>query len=155
MEETPAQHKQAETETDAQAEFSGQHQAATEASENLGTDEQLAANANANPNPGEQAETEAEAEPWPETVADAIVSSVSSVRRLALRPVARIARRLVYGFVILVLALFVLLFGTIGLIRLLDAYIPQEVWLTYAILGGVFTLAGFVIWSRRPRGAAS
>ncbi len=105
----------------------------------------------------EQTEAEAEAEqtPWPEAVADGIVESIASVRQLLLRPVARIARRIVYGFVIIVLALLIFLVGTLGLIRLLDAYIPQEIWLTYAILGGVFTLVGLIVWSRRPRGAAS
>lgn len=98
---------------------------------------------------------ETEQAPWPEAVADGIVDSIASVRQLLLRPVARIARRIVYGFVIVVLALLLFLVGTLGLIRLLDAYIPQEIWLTYAILGGVFTLVGLIIWSRRPRGAAS
>ena len=94
-------------------------------------------------------------DPWPEAVADAIADSVASVRAIVLRPVSRVARWLVYGFILVVLALLVLALGLIGLIRLLDAYIPQEVWLTYAILGGIFTLAGLALWKRRPRGAAS
>lgn len=112
-----------------------------------------------NPDPQEASrpETAAETEetPWPETAADAIVDSVSSIRKLALRPVARIARRIVYGLLVTALAVLLFLFSTVGLVRLLDAYIPQEVWLTYAILGGFLTLAGLFVWSRRPRGAAS
>lgn len=92
-----------------------------------------------NPDPQEASrpETAAETEetPWPETAADAIVDSVSSIRKLALRPVARIARRIVYGLLVTALAVLLFLFSTVGLVRLLDAYIPQEVWLTYAILG--------------------
>lgn len=92
---------------------------------------------------------------WPESVADTIVDSVTALRKLAMRPVARIARRIVYGFIAAVLALLILLLAVIGLVRLLDAYLPQEVWLVYAVLGGIFTVAGLLIWSRRPKGAAS
>ena len=92
---------------------------------------------------------------WPESVADTIVDSVTALRKLAMRPIARIARRIVYGFIAAVLALLILLLAVIGLVRLLDAYLPQEVWLVYAVLGGVFTTAGLLIWSRRPKGAAS
>ena len=95
------------------------------------------------------------ADPWPETVADTIANSVTSVRAIVLRPAARVARRVVYGFVLIVLALLVLVLGLVGLVRLLDTYIPQEVWLTYAVLGGVFTLVGLALWKRRPRGAAA
>ena len=94
-------------------------------------------------------------DPWPEAVADVIADSVSGVRAIVLRPVARVARVVVYGFILAVLTLLFLVLGLIGLIHLLDAYIPQEVWLTYAILGGVFTLAGLALWKRRPRGAAA
>jgi len=135
------------------------------ATNSAGTDADEATNPTnpgANPtNPGADAtnpQTEDPADatnPWPETAADAIVDAVSSLRQLALRPVARIARRIVYGLLVAVLAMLLFLFSMLGLVRLLDAYIPQEVWLTYAILGGVLTLAGLLVWSRRPRGAAS
>ncbi len=93
--------------------------------------------------------------PWPESVADTIVDSVIALRKLVMRPVSRIARKIVYGLIAAILALLILLLAIIGLVRLLDAYLPQEVWLVYAILGGVFTIAGLFIWSRRPKGAAS
>ena len=93
--------------------------------------------------------------PWPESVADTIVDSVTALRKLVMRPVSRIARRIVYGFIAAILALLILLLAVIGLVRLLDAYLPQEVWLVYAVLGGIFTIAGLLIWSRRPKGAAS
>lgn len=103
----------------------------------------------------DSSDTEADETPWPESVADTIVDSVTALRRLAMRPVSRIARRIVYGFIAAILALLILLLAVIGLVRLLDAYLPQEVWLVYAVLGGIFTIAGLLIWSRRPKGAAS
>lgn len=93
--------------------------------------------------------------PWPESVADTIVDSVTALRKLVMRPVSRIARRIVYGFIAAILALLILLLAVIGLVRLLDAYLPQEVWLVYAVLGGIFTVTGLLIWSHRPKGAAS
>ena len=103
----------------------------------------------------EPADQEAKETPWPESVADTIVDSVTALRRLAMKPISRIARRIVYGFIAVILALLILLLAVIGLVRLLDAYLPQEVWLVYAILGGIFTITGLLIWSRRPKGAAS
>ena len=103
----------------------------------------------------QEAEQDAKETPWSESVADTIVDSVTSLRKLAMKPLSRFARKVVYGFIAAILALLILLLGIIGLVRLLDAYLPQEVWLVYAILGGIFTIAGILIWSRRPKGAAS
>lgn len=102
--------------------------------------------------PSDQKDKEA---PWSESVTDNIVDSVTALRRLVMKPLSRLARRIVYGFIAAILALLILLLAIIGLVRLLDAYLPQEVWLVYAILGGIFTIAGVLIWSRRPKGAAS
>ena len=92
---------------------------------------------------------------WSESITDNIVDSITALRRLVMKPLSRLARRVVYGFIAAILALLILLLGIIGLVRLLDAYLPQEVWLVYAILGGIFTIGGILIWSRRPKGAAS
>ena len=39
----------------------------------------------------------------------------------------------------------------IGLVRVLDVVLPGQVWVVYVILGGIFTAAGLVLWSRRPK----
>ena len=75
-------------------------------------------------------------------------------------PITYAARGLVYGIVVLTLAVVLLVLSTIGLVRLLDAYIPiqplgRRVWVVYAGLSAIFLLAGTFVWrKRRPQGAA-
>lgn len=93
--------------------------------------------------------------PWPEVAADVIADAVTSVRKMLLKPVAGVARKLVYGLVALVLLLIVLVVGLIALVVVLDSYLPSGGWLALLVLGGIFTLGGLFIWFRRPKGAAS
>jgi hypothetical protein len=37
----------------------------------------------------------------------------------------------------------------IGLVRLLDVFIPGEVWSAHATVGGIFTVAGLLAWRKR------
>jgi ATP/ADP translocase len=39
-------------------------------------------------------------------------------------------------------------------VRVLTYYVFREVWITYAVLGTLFTLVGVVLWSRRHAGAS-
>ena len=41
----------------------------------------------------------------------------------------------------------------IGLIRLVNNYLPGDVWAAYLVLGGIFLLIGLVLWTKR--GSAS
>ena len=38
-------------------------------------------------------------------------------------------------------------------VRVLTYYVFREVWITYTVLGMIFTLVGVVLWSRRHAGA--
>lgn len=42
-----------------------------------------------------------------------------------------------------------LVFLTIGLIRMLDGYLPWGVWLPYLILSGIFLVIGGLTWPKR------
>jgi hypothetical protein len=33
-------------------------------------------------------------------------------------------------------------------VRILDSYIPGGVWVVYVVLGGLFTLAGLLLWQQ-------
>ncbi|MCY3560228.1 MAG: hypothetical protein OXH20_03525 [bacterium] len=92
---------------------------------------------------------------WPHRVADRIVSTVCAIRAATDRPAANLARRVVYGLVIVVLAILMFVLGVIGLVRLIDLYLPGEVWATYVLLGAFFGGIGLLLWARRPRRAAS
>lgn len=94
-------------------------------------------------------------EDWPRWVADRIVGIVGRVRTATDRPSANLARRLVYGLIMIVLATLMLVLGVIGLVRLIDTYLPGEVWATYVLLGGFFCGIGLLLWAKRPRRAAS
>jgi hypothetical protein len=86
---------------------------------------------------------------WSAQAADTIESVVESIRSKTAIPLTTVARALVYGIVAGVMGGAALLLLVIGVVRLLDAYLPGNVWTIYAGLGGVFTLAGLFLWSRR------
>ena len=94
-------------------------------------------------------------EDWPRRVADRIVAVVGRIRSATDRPSANLARRLVYGLIMIVLAVLMLVLGVIGLVRLIDSYLPGEVWATYVLLGAFFCGIGLLLWAKRPRRAAS
>jgi len=91
---------------------------------------------------------------WPQRATSALVDKVDDIRDKTSGPAIGVARAVVYGVLALPLVVAALVLLIIALVRLLDSYIPEDVWIPYLILGGVFTLAGFFLWSRRPRGAA-
>lgn len=94
-------------------------------------------------------------EDWPHTATTTLVGMISKVRAKALGPAISIARIVVYGIVVALVGLVVAVVFTVGLARLIDNYLPADMWATHLILGGAFTLGGLALWSRRPRGAAS
>ena len=94
-------------------------------------------------------------EDWPGRVADRIVGIVGRIRGATDRPSANLARRLVYGLIMIVLAVLMLVLAVISLVRLIDTYLPGEVWATYVLLGAFFSGIGLLLWAKRPRRAAS
>lgn len=91
---------------------------------------------------------------WPLKATDRVVDVVDNVRSKTAGPAIRVSRALVYGVVALVLGLVALPLFLVGLTHLLNYAVPGDIWRVYFIVGGVFTLAGLFMWSRRPRGAA-
>jgi hypothetical protein len=94
---------------------------------------------------------------WPKKAVDAVDLVVNTIHDRAIRPVVLAARVVVFGVLAAVLSLVVLVLVTIGLVRLLDVYaFGGRVWISDAVLGGLFTLAGLFAWSRRTaRGPAA
>lgn len=87
---------------------------------------------------------------WPKKAADAVDLVVDTIHDKAIRPIVLAARAIVLGLLVAVLALLVLVLLSVGLLRLLDVYaFSGRVWISYAVLGGIFTLAGLLAWSRR------
>jgi hypothetical protein len=91
---------------------------------------------------------------WPVQAADAIVKGVDTVRDKTTGPVQKAARAVVYGLLAVVLGTMVVILVIIGLVRLVDSIVglfmdPPRIWVTYLIVGVVFTVAGVVVFRRR------
>jgi hypothetical protein len=87
---------------------------------------------------------------WPERAAETVDALVSGVHDKAIRPLILVARVVVYGLLIGTMLGALALLASIALLRLIDVYLfPHQVWASYLLLGGVFTLAGLIAWSRR------
>ena len=82
--------------------------------------------------------------------ADRVESVVTSIRDKTVVPVTTVARALVYGIVVGVLSIMALVLIAISAVRALDLYLPfhvgdshaRSIWLSYAIVGGIFVLVG-------------
>ena len=91
---------------------------------------------------------------WPSKVADTVDDVVAGVHDKVIRPLMLVARGLVFGLIIAVMALALSVLGAITLVRVLDVYaFGHRVWASDALVGGLLTLIGAVAWSRRTRGA--
>lgn len=89
---------------------------------------------------------------WTVHVADTIESVVTSVRDKTTVPIVTAARGVVYGLVAGVFGVAIAILMTITLIRVLDIVLP--IWATYLLLGGIFLLAGALLWRKawsKPR----
>jgi hypothetical protein len=93
---------------------------------------------------------------WPAEVADTIVRVVDQVKGKTTKPAMTAVRGLVYGLIGAMLGLPLLVLTFVGLFRAVDRLrnlvVEDAVWLTYLVLGIIFTLAGLAIFAtRKPR----
>jgi hypothetical protein len=92
---------------------------------------------------------------WPAQAADTIERVVGSVRDKTTGPAITVARALVYGTFALLVGTSVAILLAISGVRALDVYLPDAVfgedhtWVAHAIIGGIFTIGGMVMWSQR------
>jgi hypothetical protein len=106
------------------------------------------------PAPGPGSSTLSEAE-WPAKVADTIEEVVGAVHDRVVRPLTLVARGLVFGIIISVMALLLCVLMVIAIIRLLDVYaFGGRVWASDALLGVLLVAGGAYTWTKRgTRGA--
>jgi hypothetical protein len=87
---------------------------------------------------------------WTAKVVDKVDHVVGIVREKAVIPLTTIARWIVYGLVAGALGLMALVLLAIGLVRALDVYTGEgNVWIAHLLTGGIFTLGGLFLWSKR------
>lgn len=94
---------------------------------------------------------------WPKKAADTVEMVVDTIHDKAIRPAALAARALVFGLIVAAVSTVLAVMVAIAVIRVLDNYaFGAQVWASYCVVGGAFTLAGLALWSRRtvrPRAA--
>lgn len=90
---------------------------------------------------------------WPARAADLVDAVVGGLHDRLVRPLALVARGLVFGLIIATMTLVLVVLGAIGLVRLLDVYaFGGRVWASDALIGALFSAAGLALWwKRRPR----
>ena len=91
----------------------------------------------------------AQGEDWATQTADAIERVVATVRSKTAEPLEKLARGLVYGLVAVIVGLAAAVLGAVALVRILDLIIPGAVWSAHALAGGIFTVAGLLLWRKR------
>jgi len=86
---------------------------------------------------------------WPARVADTIEDVVEAVHDRGVRPLILVARGLVFGIIVGVMALVVGVVLVIAVIRLLDVYaFGGRVWASDALIGGLLVIGGAYAWSK-------
>lgn len=96
----------------------------------------------------DQARTVSEPD-WAAQTADSIERVVGSIRAKTADPLDRIVRVVVYGLLAGIVGVAALVLLIAALIRALDVAIPGGVWSAHLIVGGIFTLAGLFLWTKR------
>jgi len=85
---------------------------------------------------------------WAVQTADTIERLVESVRSNTSDRLVSVARLVVFGLLAAILGTIALVVLAIFVVRILDNYIPGDVWVVYLLLGGLFTLAGLLLWQQ-------
>jgi hypothetical protein len=86
---------------------------------------------------------------WAAQTADQIEKVVVGIRSKTADPLDRIVRVVVYGLVAGVLGVAALVLLAVALVRAIDVAVPGEVWSAHLIVGGIFTLPGLFLWTKR------
>jgi hypothetical protein len=88
---------------------------------------------------------------WPATATRKLVDTVDLVRAKATDPAIKVGRGIVYGLLIAILSVPAVALACVFLIRIVDVYVPGDVYWAYLIVGGVLLLSGIIVWSQRTR----
>jgi len=96
---------------------------------------------------------------WDRMATEKLVGVVDQVKVKSSKPAIKVARTSVFGILLALFGIIALFVFLIGLVRALESlvglFLDDGVWLVYLVLGAIFSLVGLVLWSKRPKGAAS
>ncbi|HEX6312155.1 MAG TPA: hypothetical protein VF152_11080 [Acidimicrobiia bacterium] len=92
---------------------------------------------------------------WTTEAVDRIEEVVATVRDKTVVPAQNVTRAIVYGLLTTFFVATALTFLAIATFRALDSYLPGKVYWAYLVLGGIFVIAGGLLWAQRaPRSTA-
>ncbi len=86
---------------------------------------------------------------WSAQTTDSFIALIDSVKTKSTGPLLKAVRALVHGFLIMTIGLAALVLFIVGAIRLVNSYLPEDVWAAHLLLGTIFLLGGFFVWSKR------
>lgn len=86
---------------------------------------------------------------WSAQATDSFVSLVDTVKQKATGPALKIVRAIVHALLLLTMGIVAVALFIIGAVRLVNAYLPGEVWAAHLLLGTLFSLVGLFLWSKR------
>jgi amino acid transporter len=86
---------------------------------------------------------------WTTEAVDTVERVVGAVRDKTVEPAQRVTRALVFGLLTSFFIFTALLLVSIAVFRALDVYLPGGVWAAYLVMGGIFVIAGALLWTRR------
>ena len=98
------------------------------------------------------AEQPEQAPDWPAQITDRIVDAIEQVRVKTTQPAITVARGVVYGLAVALIGVVMVLLLLVGLFRgtvELAEWQGLGVWAAYVLFGGIFTIVGMVLWSKR------
>jgi hypothetical protein len=89
---------------------------------------------------------------WPVHAADTVERVVGTIRDKTTVPLTTAARAIVYGLVAGVMGAAIVVLLSIVAVRVLNVYLPDDVWAAHLVVGMLFTLIGLFLWSKRRKG---
>lgn len=89
---------------------------------------------------------------WAQQGTNKVIDVVDQVRSKTTGPAIGISRKVVYGLVAGILALFLVPMFIIMVFHLLGSW--GNIWIAYLGFGAFFVLAGLMLWRKRPSGVA-
>ena len=91
---------------------------------------------------------------WASETVDRLDHLIATVRAQTTDRLVSVARLVVFGLLAAAMGAMAAVLLVIAAVRALNELIPSGVWLTYLILGAIFTGAGLFLWSKRNPSAA-
>jgi len=86
---------------------------------------------------------------WGTQLTDSFVGLVDNVKAKTTGPAITIIRALVFGFLVVAIGAVALILLVAGTVRLVNSYLPGDVWATYLLVGTIFCVGGLILWSKR------